>query len=278
MEDPLFTTDPPAVPPNGSTPPAEPVAAPDSAAQIATMAETVTAQAGQITELTQAVTNLARGMQSSQTPTPVEPDIPEGDFNSRLIENAEGTIRDLVTEQMKGITPVLSSMLNSGSQAILAQRSLAVDQEFGSGAWKEFFAGPIAQIQEDRGRTNPGMLMDPGLMEGDINGLKGINMTKLFEFQTASRKTATDETTKSNDDLLQEVLSKLPRTNLTRGITSLKDGELVVDDDVKQFVAERAAASGTTINPEEWVKQHDYGNTIDDFEAHQKKLEAEEKS
>jgi hypothetical protein len=242
------------------------------------MAEQNTVQATQIADLTSTVTQLVQGLQSAQAPPapPIPPEL-QTDFNSRLIENPEGTINNLIDTKLSGVTPILGNMLGSGSQAIIGLRAQTIDQEFGVGAWAQFFESPMNTIQENRRTTNPASLMDQGLIEGDINGLKGLHLDKLVEFRTKSRETAATAATEGQTTLLNKVLSEIPnRTNLTGGIIKTPDGSEAVTPELEGYLKERSAATGQAIDPKAWLQKTNYGASLEDYQEHQKVLAKEE--
>ncbi len=282
MEDALFTSDPPpaTTPPNGNSTPT-PETTPDPAAALAAQAEQITAQGAQISELTSTVGSLVQGIQAHQaqqaSPPPVESEGPPETFNDRLIANPQGAIEQLIADQLKGITPVLGGILGSGAAAITAQKALLVDQEFGAGAWAEFFEKPMDMLQEKRRTTNPASLMDQSLLDGDINSLKGIHLDKLVDFRTKSRETVLAKAKEGEETLLSSVLKQIPnRTNLTGGIGILPNGDEVITPELEGFLKERSAATGTQIDPKTWVKKMDYGSSLLDYEAKQLELKKEE--
>jgi hypothetical protein len=96
-----------------------------------------------------------------------------------------------------------------------------------------------------------------------------------MEFKTNSTKLTEEQKTKQQKELAEGILKDVTqRTNLTGGIRRIESGAEEITEQVKGYVAERQRAIGGSEDPKAFLERTDYGNSWEDFQAHQKKMKA----
>jgi hypothetical protein len=89
------------------------------------------------------------------------------------------------------------------------------------------------------------------------------------EFKTKTEKDETEKVGVLQENILKEAMK---RTSLTGGIRRMPTGEQEVTEELKGYLKERMDAIGLEQDPKDFLKQTDYGNTLEEYEAHQTKL------
>jgi len=199
------------------------------------------------------------------------------DFLTRFSQDPEKAIKDLAVEPIREAAPLIMGLINSTVQNFVARESDKVDTEFGPGAWDKFFDKPLGTIMDAYRKSNAQALAESGTIRREVDGLKGKLFEDLVLFREESRKKASDteqsQTKKLVDGVAETVVQQ---TNLTGGLRRISGAEEEVTEGLKGYLAEREAAIGTQEDPKDFLKRTDYGNTIDDYLAHQKKMAAAE--
>lgn len=229
--------------------------------------------AEQIGQLSEAQTALAAGIANPNPPPPVPPNgaDPGEDFLTKFSTDPEGAVAGLVQQQVAGLTPVISTLMNSGNSAFVGLEAQGVDQEFGAGAWDKFFEKPMAQLMDSYRKSNVIGLADRSQIAREVNGLKGQQFDALEAYRIEARKTFSENEEGNRKTFLDEVSGQV-RSNLTGGIRRIDTGAEEVTEGLKGYLAEREASIGEQNDPKEWLGRTDYGNTIEDYLAHQEKL------
>ncbi len=212
---------------------------------------------------------------TNQAPAAADPaaGVDGGDFLQQFSNDPQAAIDSRVTEMFKGISPLISTLIGSGSSAFTGIEAQQVDQDFGPGAWDKFFAKPMDQIMNAHRKTNVAALADRNVISKEVNGLKGAMFNDLEAFRAEARKTVTETQEGKRKSLIDEVSGHI-RTNPTGGIRRVDTGTEEVTDELRGYLAERERSIGEKNDPSEWLARTDYGNTIEEYQAHQKKLEA----
>jgi len=229
----------------------------------------------QIREQGEALNQIASRLgQTNSTREPAPRGEPQEDFLTRFSADPEGAIRDIGADQFKTVVPLLSNLMNSATSAFVGIESTEIDREFGVGAWDKFFAKPMNQILDSYRSQNVAALSDRNTVTREVNGLKGQLLNDLVDFRTASREKQAQEAEGRDKELEERVAGKL-RTNLSGGLRRIGGEEHEVTDDLKNYLAERAAAIGVKVEPKQWLKETSYGNTLESYLEHQKKIQKE---
>ena len=204
-------------------------------------------------------------------PTPAPP---TEDFLTRFAENPEGAIQGLVAGQMQSAVPLMSGLINSTVSNFVGRETLDINREFGSGAWEKFFDKPLSILMDGYRRSNVVALADDSTIRREVDGLKGKMFDELVEYRETSRKTASEKTNTDTKGLVDATTKEvLQQTNLTGGIRRIDSGTEEVTESVKGYLAERIAALGGSETGKEFLERTDYGSSIEDYLAHQKKTE-----
>lgn len=221
-----------------------------------------------VAELTASMGRMNQPTPKDPVVTPVEP----ADFLTRFSEDPEGAIDARIASQFQTVAPVIGNIINSGTGAFVGLEAQQVDQEFGEGAWAKYIDKPLTVILDSYKQSNAAALSDRGTITREVNGLKGQLLNELVEHRDTSKQKATEAGEASQKDLLETVMAGV-RTNLTGGIRSNQTVGEEVTEELKGYLAERQAAIGGDESGKDWLQRTDYGNTIEEYVAHQKKLE-----
>jgi hypothetical protein len=243
------------------------------AAELVTQA--IAPLATRLEELGQTNTQLAQRLQQPPPDPPKDTGGGDDDFLTRFSNDPEGAIRTLATEPIKEAAPLIMGLINSTVGNFVARETEKVDREFGPGAWDKFFDKPLSTIMDSYRQSNAPALAESGTIRREVDGLKGKMFEELVLFREESRKAATnteqDNTKKLVDGVTENVIQQ---TNLTGGLRRVGGAEEEVTEAVKGYIAERTAAIGGDEKPKDFLARTDYGNSIEDYYAHQKKLDA----
>lgn len=261
------------------TPPADPPAKPngDDSGTPLTMemgAEMVTQAMAPLADQLQKVGETLAQLQQNQPTPPTEPALtaPAEDFLTRFSADPEGAVTDAATAPVKALVPLISSLMNSAVGAFTGMEAAEIDQEFGPGAWKKHFDGPMTAIINNYRTQNAQALADRGTLTKEVNGLKGVLFNELVEFRENSRKTAAETADSDTKKLVDGVLTQIPRTNLTGGIRRTTGGAEEIPEGLEGYLADRARAiGGEAETGKDWMARTDYGNSLTDYLAHQEK-------
>ena len=218
--------------------------------------------------LSQLVSKL--GQPQNQPADPVDREAQE-DFLTQFSENPERAIGGLVRGEFKQVVPLLSNLMNSATSAFVGIESTEIDKEFGNGAWSKFFEKPLNQILDQYRSHNAAALSDRNTITREVNGLKGQLLNDLVDFREVSRKAAREAEEGRTNELVDGVVKRIP-TNLTGGLKRTGGVEHEVTEDLRGYLAERERVIGERVEPKDWLKKTDFGNTLSDYLEHQKKM------
>ena len=264
--------DPPGEPkPNGADPEGTPLTMEQGA-------EMVTQAMAPLADQLQRVGETLAQLQQNQPAAPVEPTMtgPAEDFLTRFSADPEAAVTEAATAPVKAIVPLISSLMNSAVGAFTGMEAAEIDHEFGPGAWKKHFDGPMTTIINNYRSQNAQALADRGTLTKEVNGLKGVLFNELVEFRENSRKTAAEAVETDNKKLVDGVLTQIPRTNLTGGIRRTVGGAEEIPEGLEGYLADRARAiGGEAETGKDWMARTDYGNSYVEYLAHQKKMEGD---
>jgi hypothetical protein len=269
------TETPPGDPPkgNGADPAGE---APLSGAAIAQLISDSNAPlAAQIEKLAEATAAAAAAAQTPAPPPPQDTGAPPEDFLTRFANDPEAAIREVAGGQMQVAVPLMSGLINSTVANFIGRETADIDRDFGKGAWDKFFDKPLGVLMDGYRKSNVAALADDSTIRREVDGLKGRMFNELVEFREASRKTETEGTEADTKKLVDGVTETvIAQTNLSGGIRRISGGEEEITEGVKGYLAERIAAIGGDETGKDFLARTDYGDSIEDYMAHQKKLEA----
>jgi hypothetical protein len=262
----------PPAKPNGQDSGESPVTVELAAEMVAQgVTQGLTPLAERLEEVSQTLTKL----QQPASPNPPPKADPPGDFLTEFSEDPEAAIDKRAMRPIEQIMPLFSNFLNSAVSGWTSLEANKIDQEFGPGAWDKFFNKPMSTILDNYKTNNAAALSDNSVITKEVNGLKGVQFNELVEFREASQKKAAEETDENRKTLVDGVLEQLPRTNLMGGLRRTPDGTEEVPEGLKEYLEERARVIGTEApDPKTWLKERDYGNSIEDYQKHQEKLAA----
>jgi hypothetical protein len=282
IDDPLFPDTgggagdpPPKTPANGGDP------NPTTGISMAEAAELVTqAQAPlleKIETLSEATAKLAQNATANQqnqtTPDPQG----DGDFLTEFSQDPEKAVKTLMRGEMGAIAPLIGNLMNSGTSAFVGIEAQAVDQEFGSGAWATLFDKPMNTIIDSYRTNNMAALADRNTITREVNMLKGQLIDKLIEHKTNAAKVTAEQTEADRKTLTDTITDDVTqRTGMTGGIRRHEAGAAVITEDIKGYVEERQRAIGGTEGAKEFMERTEYGNTLEDYLAHQKTMKEKE--
>jgi len=268
--------DPPGNPPaNGNG--ADPAAA-QAPLTLEAGAELVTQALTPLMERLEEQGQVIRRLAEAPPPAPVEPKEltgPAVDFLTQFSEDPEGAVAAKAHEPVKQLLPLISNLMASATGAFVSMEAAEIDQEFGPGAWKKHFEKPMTSIIDNYRAQNPAALSDRSTITKEVNGLKGVVFNELVDYREESRKKAAETSANRDKQLTEGVLEQVTqRTNLTGGLRRAEGSGEEVTEAVKGYLADRARAIGTKAeDPKEWLQRTDYGNSLEDYLAHQKKQE-----
>ena len=258
---------------NGSDPAGDAPVTMAAAAEM--MSQVITPLTERLEELGRTNAQLAgqlRAPAPEGTPTPATE---TEDFLTRFSSDPEGAVRGLQNEGFQQIVPLASSLINSTVSNFIIRETDQIDREFGQGAFSKFFEKPLGVIMNSYRQSNAVALADHSVISREVDGLKGRQFNELVEFREGSRKSATDTQESQTKDLVKGVTDKvLNQTNLTGGLRRIDGGEEEVTDALKGYLAERQAAIGGNETGKEFNTRTNYGNSYEEFQAHQEKLKA----
>jgi hypothetical protein len=170
---------------------------------------------------------------------------------------------------------MIGNLMNSGASAFVGLEAQAVDQEFGAGAWAKMFDKPMQTIVDSYRTNNATALADRNTITREVNGLKGQLINELIEFRDGARKLTDEQTDANRKALTESVLEDVTqRTNMTGGIRRQESGAEEITEAVKGYVEERQRAIGGDETAKTFMERTDYGNSIEEYTAHQEKLKA----
>jgi hypothetical protein len=266
-----------------SEPASEPAPVVDGGDPAATPAATVGLTPEQFNEgieqvvggLREQVEGLSKAVAGMNQPATVEPTStePETDFLTAFSQNPEGAIKGMIAGEMKGLAPFLNTMIEGGSSAFVDIEAQRIDTEFGAGAWEKFYSKPMDEIVGMYQSKQPTALGDRGVIRREVDGITGRMVGKLVEHQQESKATVEKEGLEKIGTLQENILKEAAnRTGLTGGIRRMPTGEAEVTEELKGYLAEREASIGLEQDPKDFLKQTSYGNTLEDYQAHQTKL------
>lgn len=222
------------------------------------------------------VGELSTAVAKMNQPAPVSeptPDPAQVDFLTAFSENPEAAIKGIISGEMKGLAPFLSTMIEGGSSAFVDIEAQRIDQEFGAGAWEKFYSKPMGELVNEYRTKQPTALGDRNLIRREVDGLTGRMVGKLVEHQQTSKDTVEKEGLEKlgvvQENFLKEAAN---RTSLTGGIRRVATGEPEVTDELKGYLAERLASIGLEQDPKDFLKETEYGNTLEDYQAKEAKL------
>lgn len=199
------------------------------------------------------------------------------DFLTDFSENPEGAIDARIGQQLGTVAPLVSGLIDSTVGNFVRAESQKIDGEFGAGAWEKFIEKPLGVIVDSYRQSNVTALASNTTITREVDGLKGRQFDDLVAFREASRQKTADAAETGQKELVDGVTAKVvQQTNLTGGIRRIAGAEEEITEDLKGYLAERSAAIGKVEDPKDFLGRTDYGNTYEDFQAHQKKLAAAE--
>jgi hypothetical protein len=225
-----------------------------------------------VDELAGAITKL-----SSAQPAPVHTPEPtpelDQDFLTEFSQNPEGAIKKAISSEMKGLVPFLNTIIEGGSSAFVGVEAERVDREFGPGAWDKFFQKPMDEIIGMYRAKNPAALGDRGLIRREVDGITGRLVGKLVEHKEetklAQERGDLEKLGTIKEDILKDAANRI---SLTGGIRRMNTGEPEVTEELRGYLKEREDSIGLEQDPKDFLRQTDYGNTLEDYETHQEKL------
>ena len=224
----------------------------------------------QVGELSQAIARMNQPAPAAVEPTPTET---ETDFLTAFSQNPEGAIDARIAAGLKGIAPVIYTGLESAGAAHVDNEVGRIDKEFGAGAWEKFYQKPMDEIVGMYKAKNPTALGDRNLIRREVDGLTGRMVGKLVEHQQEAKDTVEKEGLEKLSTIQENILKEAAsRTSLTGGIRRIPTAGEEVTEDLKGYLAEREASIGLEQDPKDFLKTTDYGNTLEDYVAHQEKL------
>jgi hypothetical protein len=286
IDDPLFPD--PAGGPGGGTPDPDPGANggdpdPNTGITMQGAAELIVqAQAPlleKINELGEATAKLAANAANPQNTAPALVPTNDEDFLTQFGVDPEKAVDAKVAAgiqaQLGTIAPLIGNLMNSGTSAFVGLEAQQVDAEFGAGAWAKLFDKPMNTIIDSYRTNNATALADRNTITREVNGLKGQLINELVEFRNSSTKATTDNVAAQRKELADSIVEDVTqRTNMTGGIRRQEGGALEITENVKGYVEERQRAIGGNEDAKTFLERTDYGNSIEEYNAHQEKLKA----
>jgi hypothetical protein len=253
----------------------------DTPLSLAAAAELITQSLAPMTsrleELGAANAALAQRLESGPPAVGDPPPQATVDFLTQFSEDPEKAIDTRIGQGLQGIVPLAQSLINSTVSNFVTRETADIDREFGEGAWDKFFDKPLAVIMDSYRKTNTAALADNAVITREVDGLKGRMFNELVNYRDESQKKAAEAGSEKVKTLVDEVTGKVvQQTNLTGGIRRIEGSGEEITEGVKGYVAERIAAIGGNETPKDFLARTDYGNTLEDFLAHQEKMKAAE--
>ena len=258
---------------NGKDPAGEAPITMAAAAELITAAQAPLLE--KINELTEATSSAVRAATAPAQVAPATPEGPPEDFLTRFANDPEAAIREIAGGQMQIAVPLMSGLINSTVANFIERETEDIDREFGPGAWIKFFDKPLGVLMDGYRKSDVSALANNSTIRGEVDGLKGRMFNELVEFREASRKTKTEGTEADTKKLVDGVTETvMAQTNLSGGIRRISGGEEEITEAVQGYLKERIEAIGGDETGKDFLARTDYGDSIEDYMAHQKKLDA----
>lgn len=221
----------------------------------------------------QALQQLASSQSNSAHAYQPAPEADEDFLTELTTGNGEEALRRrvarVVQEQLGGLTPVLSNLIQSGSAAFTNLEAESVDRQFGEGAYEALISKPMNTIMAGIAKSDPSAYADSATIKREVNGLKGQMFDQLVEFREKSRQTtAANESTKLTSLVDGVAEGVLRRTNGTGGLRRIATGTREVTPELKGYIDERIRGTGRPIDPKKWLEETDFDGNLDSYKAH----------
>lgn len=222
----------------------------------------------------QQVQQLLEAVSKSHQPEPASAE--STDFMTEFTTgDPRSVVAQVVRDEMAAFAPFLSKVAGSASNAFTMLEAQRIDDQFGDGAWEKHFAKPVEQIMEMHRKGNPTALVDSDALRSEVNGLAGALFDELVEFRSHSRTKASESANEDLASLKDGIQTEIiQRVNSSGGLRRVSTGGQEITDDLKGYLEGRGRALGKVIEPKQWLEERDYGNNLDDYRAHKKKLKA----
>jgi len=234
-----------------------------------------------INELSEATARLASNAMNSQQRNYAPALVPTNDedfltqFSTDPEKAVEAKVARGIQAQLGSLAPLIGNLMNSGTSAFVGLEAQTVDAEFGPGAWAKLFDKPMNTIIDSYRTNNATALADRNTITREVNGLKGQLINELIEFRNSSTKLTSEQMAAQKKELSDSIVQDVTqRTNMTGGIRRQESGALEITESVKGYVEERQRAIGGTEDAKTFLERTDYGNSIEEYRAHQAKMKA----
>jgi predicted nucleic acid-binding Zn ribbon protein len=182
------------------------------------------------------------------------------DWATKFYNEPQGTVRE---EIASATAPALQQAASTMGKMLLDNHKMAIDQEFGPGAWDEIFESKLAPVVAEAAKTNPTSLMSTTAVRNAVNTIKGDNFAALAE-----RAIKAAEAAKGGPDEATIEAAANRVVEMTGGIRRVKtDGvEKLDDEESQEFLKTFFKSTGETPDPTRLAKLMGAGNYISDYE------------
>lgn len=216
---------------------------------------------------------IASVMQQQTQPAPTDSAVAGEDFLTELTSgNGEAAVAKIVRQEMSGITGIIGKTMQSASSAFVDLGAQEVDQQFGDGAYEQFFAKSMETIMAHKAKNDPAAYADSAVIRSEIAGLKGHHFDELVKFRDESRKNSSEEENEKLRTMLTSTTDAvLNRVNGSGGLRRINPDEQVVTPELQGYLDDRTRGTGIVEDPKEWLKKRFDGKTINDYNTHIKK-------
>lgn len=198
-------------------------------------------------------------------PAPEAAPLDPNDLVSQLASDPEGTIKRVAQSALKegnqAQLQVLGTLINTQHQNLVDDAEFDVDRQFGEGSWKEVIKPKLDPFLSELRTSNPTALADHQTLTRLVNMLKGEQMQALVDRQTKHQQSLATQEEAGVKKLVDQISPHLPAAGLKR-VTNDPSGQDIPGLDLMRAELKR---EGMEIDPKEFAKYHNAGNTLSDF-------------
>ena len=219
-----------------------------------------------IAQLTQVVQIQAQqqGQRPTQPVTSPDPN-PEDDL-AGLNANPRAWAREIARREAEAAGGSYQRMTFEMAAAVgdnlLDNERVKIESKYGSEAWGKLIAPAIQPFLDNLRQSNPLGLAKKETIGKLISMAVGEHIEPLLEMRSAFEKLETDAVTAAKESLVSDLRSQLPNPGLVR---RRRDNQSATEEipGLDVMIKEHAAL-GEKIDPEEFAKWHNVGNSLDD--------------
>jgi hypothetical protein len=227
----------------------------------------------------QQITSVFKDLQdrAASAPQP-QPQAPKADdWQERFFADTRGAIDERISQ---ATAPVVAASAATVGGMVLDSERTRVDAKYGEGAWDKHIWPELKPVYTRVLETDPARLHNREAITNAVKTIIGSNDEVFFNLRAETQKARAEAATKTEDELVTKVSSKIP-SNLTGGLRSSRGGEPKLTPEHQSHLADIARETGTTITSADEGRiaalmgiKGPVGTTYADWEAANTKLAA----